>query len=246
MNAVAARGTTAPRLSRRGWLVAATAAATAALGAPLRAATVVQRREVRDVRVLDWRAVGELWIEQTGREALSVEAEASLLERIHTRVRDGRLEIALSGRVVAREPLRFRLEVRTLAGVEADGAGLLRIGALAVPALALRLAGSDEVRIAALQARSLDARLEGAGLLAIDAGAVERQRVAISGAADYLAPRLASCEAEVVIDGSGQARVAAAQHLAVRIAGSGEVRYRGAPRLVQDITGAGSVGRDGD
>jgi hypothetical protein len=235
----------ARRLSRRGWLLAGAATV---LGLQARPGAAAERSfAVQGFSTVLWQGSGELLIEQTGREALRVEAEPAVLARLQAEVRDGRLEIGfLPGRVVTQAPIRLRLALRSLTGLESEAAGAVRIGALETPSLALRLAGSGELRIAALRARSLEAQLTGSGLLAIDGGAVERQRVVIAGAADYRAPRLASRQAQIEIDGSGDAELAAAERLVAHIAGAGNVRYRGRPVVEQDISGAGTVGPGGD
>lgn len=235
-----------PDLSRRAWLADALAAC-AALGAnPAGAAapTLTEQRPLRGVRSVSWQAAGELSIEQTGREHLSIEAEAAVLARIVTEVHDGRLMIAFApGRIETNAPIRFRLELKTLTSLEAHGSGSLRIGPLSTTELKLRLGGSDDLRLARLLARSLDARLDGSGDVSILAGQVERQRVVIGGSASFDAPGLASREAEVAIEGSGVVRLAVADRLDASITGSGDVLYVGQPHLTQTVTGSGEVRR---
>jgi hypothetical protein len=48
----------------------------------------------------------------------------------------------------------------------------------------------------------------------------------------------------VLIDGNGQAHLAAASRLDVQIRGVGAVRYRGEPQVTRSIQGVGSVERD--
>jgi hypothetical protein len=221
----------------------------AALGAAttgLRAQTQVEQRAVAGIRTVRWRIAGELAIEQTGRERLSVEAEPALLARIVTTVHDGQLEIRFApGRIETHQPIRIRLEVKALEALEADGAGMLRIGPLVTASLSLHLAGSESLSLDRLRARSLDARLDGSGELAIGGGEVEHQRIVIAGAADYAAPRLASREALATIEGSGTARLAATERLRVTIDGSGDVLYLGRPRVEQAGAGSGTVRRVG-
>jgi hypothetical protein len=187
-------------------------------------------------------AAGELEIEQTGRERLRIDAEPAVLAKVRTEVRDGTLTIDFApGRVVSEAPVRFRLEVRRLVALDAGGAGTLRIGPLATDALDLRLAGSNRLHLARLDARTLATTLDGAGEVAVEGGRVQRQRVQIGGASTYVAPGLASGEAEVRILGSGTVELAAQQRLAVQILGSGTVRYHGRPQVERAITGAGIV-----
>lgn len=208
-----------------------------------RPALVVQTRPVAGFDALRWEGGGDLAIEQTGREHLSIEAEPAVQALLVAEVRQGRLHIGFAPgrRVVSEQPVRIRLEVKALNTIEVGGAGNLRAGTLTTPSLALVLGGSNELRLQALRARRLDARLDGAGLLEIGGGQVDLQRVVIGGACNYHAAALQSREAELVIDGGGEMQVAVAERLAVRIGGSGVVRYRGRPQVVQTITGAGEV-----
>ena len=233
-------------LSRRACL-AGVLAACASLGArragaAARAAT--EQRPISGVHSVRWEASGELSIEQTGREQLSIEAEPAVLAKIVTEVREGRLSIRFApGRVETREPIRFRLELKTLAALDAHGAGTLRLGPLDVPTLSLRLGGSDDLRLTRLTAHFLDARLDGSGDVTVDAGQVERQKILLRGSGRFDAPGLASREATAVIEGSGEIRLAVAERLDAAIAGSGDVLFVGQPRLVQNVTGAGEVRR---
>ena len=231
-------------ISRRGWLIGALATI-AGLGAWRQGHAATLASEERAVSGFDtvvWDATGELLIEQTNREHLTVEAEPAVLAKIITEVRDRRLHIRFGpGPVQTQQPIRFRLELKSLAALETRGSGAVRIGALSTPALSLRLAGSEEMHLARLVARTLDARLDGAGELTIDGGQVDSQRVVITGAANYAAFGLASRHADVAIDGSGELRVTVAERLAARIGGSGAVLYRGRPQVTQVVTGAGEI-----
>lgn len=237
--------------SRRRWVAGAGAAALTAVlgGAPtaLCAQTRTELRTVEPFRTLSWQAAGELVVEQTGREQVSVEAEPALLSRIVTEVRGGQLTIRFApGPIETRHPIRIRVELKSLDALEARGSGSLRIGALATARLSLRLSGSDTLHLARLVARELDARLDGSGDVTLGGGRVDRQQVVITGAADYRAVRLASRAAQVSIEGAGTVQVGASERLDARIDGSGEVLYVGLPRVVQSIGGSGAVRRLGN
>jgi hypothetical protein len=228
--------------SRRAWLAAAITVFAGLWTLRPSAGTAVEQREVSGFDTVVWQAGGELAIEQTGRERLSIEADPAVLAKIVTEVRRGRLVIGFKpGRVVSRETVRFRLEVKSLAALESTGSGTVRIGALSGGDLSLQLAGSDTVQLARLSARTLDVRLAGAGEVVVGGGRVERQRVVITGAANYQAARLDCRDAEVSIDGSGNIEVTARERLVARIAGSGDVVYHGHPRVAETVSGAGTV-----
>ena len=231
--------------SRRRWLAFAAAALAGAPPVAL-AQTRIETRSVPRFQSLRWQASGELLIEQTGRERVSIEAEPTLLPRIVTEVDGATLSIRFApGSFETRHPVRVRVEVASLESIEADGAGTLSVGALKTGSLRLRLAGSESLRLLRLDARSLDARLDGAGALTVDGGQVDRQHLVIAGAADYTASQLACREAVVSIPGAGTAWLAVNGRLEVAIEGSGDVLYLGQPQVIASLGGSGSVRRIG-
>jgi hypothetical protein len=224
-------------------LVDALAIGLVAGGLALAAPTATEVRELAAFDEVVWDAVGELRVEQSNRERLSIEAEPAVLRRIVAEVKQRRLRIGFApdSSIRTEHPIRFRLETRQLAALETRGSGSVRIAALSTPRLSLVLGGSGDIQLAKLSARILEVRLTGAGNVAIAGGEVENQRVAIDGSGDYSALRLASRHAEVSIGGSGEVRVAASERLKAGIAGSGELLYRGRPQIARSITGAGSI-----
>ena len=235
-------------ISRRLWLTGALAGIVdLGVARASHAATLAsEERAVAGFDSVIFDAAGELSIEQSNREHLRVEAEPAVLAKIITEVRERRLHIRFGpGSVQTQQPIRFRLELKTLAALEANGSGSVRVAALSTTALSLRLDGSTETRLAQLTARTLDARLDGASELTVDAGRVDSQRIVISGSGRYAAQRLASRVADVAIDGSGESRVAVAERLSARITGSGELLFSGHPQVVQSVTGSGEIRRLG-
>lgn len=235
-------------LTRRAWLTgaASTVAGLAGWRAPHAGSLPIRVLPLDNVDSLQWEAAGELRIVQVlGGERLSVEAEPAVLAQVVAETRGRRLRIGFGRqRVQTQQPIRFTLELKTLARLDTAGAGSVHAAPLAVPALALRLGGSEEMRFDRLSARTLDVRLDGAGEIRIGGGEVERQTVLIAGSGRYLAAGMASRRADLAIDGSGDLQVAVSERLDVRIAGSGEVVYRGDPQVVKSIPGAGEVRRE--
>lgn len=210
------------------------------------AATTIEQRSLRGFDRVRWTTGGELQIEQTGREHVSVEAEAWLHQHIVTEVNDGQLTIKFKpGRYDIRERLLFRLEVIALRRLDAQGSGDMRIGPLASSTgFSLMLAGSGDAHLARLEASALEIDIAGSGNVDIAAGRVDRQRVVISGSGTYQAFGLESRQADAAIEGSGDVQLAVAERLNARIDGSGDVRYRGSPAVTRAVRGSGSVERE--
>lgn len=210
------------------------------------AQVVTQTREVSGFNEVVFAAAGDLYLTQGQREHLTIEAEPDVLRLITSEVRSQRLTLgfASGSSVLAREPIRFRLELRTLRALKLQSAGGVHSGAIKTEHLSLDLPGSGDIEIERLDARRLELRLSGSGNVSVRHGQVDSQRLEIGGAGSVTTNGLASRDAEVSIDGSGEVRLAASARLTARITGSGSVRFSGNPQLVESITGAGTVQRD--
>jgi hypothetical protein len=235
-------------MSRRSWIAGVGAGLlSASAWRTGRAAVATRDWPLTGFDALVWNAAGELVITQRGRERLTVSAPDEALAKVVAEVHARTLHIGFApGPLQIREPIVFRLDVKTLERIELDGAGQAGIAALSARALDLHLQGSVNASLGTLRTERLQVRLDGSGTLRIDGGEVQHQRIVLAGAGEYVAPSLASREAEVSLEGSGALQLAAAERLHVRIDGSGEVSYRGHPRVVQEINGAGRVHRAGD
>lgn len=230
----------APRLLRA-CLVAMLGAVSAAAGA---AGTATEQRAVDGVRRIVLRATGELIVREGARESLVVEAEPRLLPKIASEVRNGTLYLEFDGNQInTAYPLRFRLTVKRLEGVDSVASANMDIGALHTDSFVLKLAGSGDVGIEALDAARFETQLTGAGNVSVGGGRVGQQTLILKGSGDYAAGALASRKASIHIEGSGNATVRASDELVVRIGGTGDVRFYGNPRVDEIVSGAGSVAR---
>lgn len=210
------------------------------------ARSATETRRVADFDQVVISVPGEVSINQGPAETLTLEAEPAVLRKITTEIVGRRLLIGLvPGRVETQQPIRMKLGVRNLRAFESRTAGAITVGALGSDSLALVLTGGSVLNLDRLdRALSLDVRITGAGEVAVGGGTVVAQKVAITGAGTYAAPRLASERAEVAIDGHGEVQLAASTTLAVRIGGVGRVRYRGNPAVTRSIRGVGSIEKD--
>ena len=213
---------------------------------PARAAeTARETRAVSGFHEVVFSAAGELYVNQAEPESLTIEAEPAVLRKITSSVSAGRLTLGFApGNVVARELIRFRLQVRDLRAFELQSSADVHIGPLETDRLALALPGSGDIRLDRLAAQRLELRIGGSGTVTVQGGRVDEERIELAGSGTVDTVGLSSRDAQVVIDGSGDVRLAAADRLAVRIGGAGSVRYRGNPEVTQTITGAGVVERD--
>jgi hypothetical protein len=210
-----------------------------------------ESREVSNFDRVALRDYGELVIMQGERESLTIEADADILPQIKTEVKNGTLDIRIGGSWMdklghalstsfTRQWIKYNLTVKKLTGLEIAGAIRVNASDLETDRLALKLSGAGQVNIQALSAEVLEVDSPGAGAINIG-GKVEEQRIVISGAGSYKAPKLESKRASVDLRGAGHATVWAVENLDVAIRGLGNVEYYGTPTVKKNISGLGTV-----
>ncbi len=183
-----------------------------------------QVRSVSGFSTVELTGVGDVLIDQTGAESLTVEAEDSFIAALSTDVTDGVLRLGTRDGANIRpiKPVTFRLTVKTLAG--------------------LRLIGSGTEAATSVRATRLEVDISGSGTVTAR-GSADAQVVTISGSGDYRGTDLATRATTATITGSGDAAVRASDSLTATVSGSGHVTYSGDPRVTKDVSGSGSVTR---
>jgi hypothetical protein len=167
---------------------------------------------------------GDVRVEQTGTESVSVEAEDNLLRLLETRVQDGRLTLGTKPNVniSPTRPIRYHVTVKQLA--------------------AIGIAGSGKFRVEGVDARRFSAEIAGSGS-AVLSGKADDVKLSISGSGAYDTAALACTTASVDISGSGSATVNASDRVTANVSGSGSVRYLGNPAVEEHVAGSGSIAR---
>ena len=182
-------------------------------------------RESRNVSGFDGvelRGVGNLFIRQTGRESLTVEAEKDVLPEITTRVVDGRLIIGArsNSAIHTTRPINFYLTVKDLDSLAVLGTANAEATGIDTDGLTVTIDGASNVRME---------------------GQADEQAVEISGTSNYLAENLQSIDVKIAMAGAGSAVVNVKEKLDAEISGVGSVEYVGNPRIQQTVSGAGHV-----
>jgi len=185
---------------------------------------VEESRDVRGFDEVELRGPGNLTIEQTGSESLTVEAEEDVLPKLKTEVVNDRLIIGLKPdtTVQTTKPINYKLTVETLAALEVAGAGDVEAEGIKTDRLAVTIGGAGNVR---------------AG------GEADEQEIDISGSGDYRAEDLDSKVVKIDVSGAGSAIVNASEKLDANVSGVGSVEYVDDPTVEQDVSGAGRVSK---
>ncbi|WP_300008193.1 DUF2807 domain-containing protein [Pseudonocardia sp.] len=181
--------------------------------------------EIRDVRGftgVDLASVGELRIDQTGTESLSIQADADVLPLLTSEVSDGVLVLGVvpGSEIVDSGPIVYTLTVATLDSITVSGAGDATAANVATDRLTVELSGAGDVTAS---------------------GAADAQSVTISGTGKYDGEDLQSATAEVDVNGAGSAVVRVSDRLDAAVGGVGSVEYIGDPQVTEDVSGVGSI-----
>lgn len=179
-------------------------------------------RPVGDFDSVHFRGSAQLLIDQTGTEALSVEAEDNILPHLTSEVSGRRLTLGVKPNVSLQitRPIIFRLSVKELKEIGASGSGNIDAKNLSTDTLQIDQSGSFDMTLQ---------------------GRAPRQAIDLSGSGSLNAGNLDGSEVTVDLSGSGDIVVVVSSRLNVRISGSGNVQYVGDPRVNQSISGSGSV-----
>jgi hypothetical protein len=183
---------------------------------------VTESREVSGFTGVELTSIGDLQIEQTGTESLTIEADADVLSQLTSNVSGGILRLGLvpGTTIVDSGPIIYRLTVATLDSIAVSGTG--------------------DATASDLRAGRLNVEISGAGDVTL-AGIVDAQVVTISGTGNYDGEELQSATADVTIDAVGNAVLQVSDRLDATVSGVGSVEYIGDPQVTQDISGVGSV-----
>src|ERR1700730_10817374 len=156
---------------------------------------------------------GQVTIEQTGMDSLTVTTDDNLLPYIKTDVKGDTLELGLNDSMTQLRPTQgivFRLTAKSLEGLDISGSGKADAKGLDPDHLRIKISGSGEVS-AQGTANDLDLRISGSG--------------------GYRGEDMRSRRATIDISGSGGAVIAASETLKADVSGSGSIEYLGDPQV---------------
>ena len=181
-----------------------------------------QSRQVSGFTSVELTGVGELSIDQTGTESLTVSAEDNLLPLLTSEVEGDTLILGKkpNTRIVTTKPITYTLTMKDITGLAVSGSGTINAPKLTTAALRIEISGSGMITTA---------------------GNADDQSLEISGSGRYLADGLTSKTTTAEISGSGTANVVASDALDVKISGSGTLTYSGNPQVTQTVSGSGRL-----
>lgn len=181
---------------------------------------VTETRDVSGFEEIDVRGSGEVTVDVTGTESLTVEADDNILPLLETNVRNGVLVLSVESNIDPTVGPSYTITAATLQGVSIAGSGDVTATGLDVDSFEVDIAGSGDVS---------------------PTGAAGTLAVAIAGSGRYQGEDLVAATGSVDVSGSGSAVVNVTDELDVDVAGSGNVEYIGSPTVTQSISGSGDV-----
>lgn len=201
---------------------------------------------------------GSLYLTQGEEEALTIEADAQVLEELTSEVRDGTLLLGIGedwwdriGKVISsvfsgeQSKVIYHLTVKELESINISGNCNLECDSLRSENLGIKVSGLGDLRFTHLECSKLDLRISGRGEFTA-AGRADQQKIRISGSGEVMAGGLAGQTLRIVISGQGNATVRVEESLDITISGLGQVNYYGRPKLRQVISGLGKSKRLND
>ena len=183
---------------------------------------ITESRPVSGFHAVSLTGVGELFIDQTGSESLTLEADDNIMPLIITEVQNGVLVISFKNNTIPirASGLKYSLTVKAIDQIGLSGAGTVDAQNLAADRLVIISSGAGKITTA---------------------GQVTDQQVELSGAGSYDGANLTSETTRVQVSGLGGATVRVNKTLDAEISGIGTVEYIGNPTVTRDISGAGTV-----
>ena len=200
-----------------------------------------ESRNVSNFNQVELQGIGNLTIQQTGSESLTIEAEDNIIPYLKTEVKNNRLTLSIEPGVgiSTTKPINYELTVKDLSDLKLTGSGMINVESINTNNLKITTTGSGNVS-ANTDTNTLEVVLGGSGDAKMD-GKADSQDVNITGSSRYQAENLQSRETKVDISGSGSATLNVSDTLDARIAGSGSVEYAGNPTVSKQISGSGEL-----
>ncbi len=186
--------------------------------------TRTESRTVNGFSKVELAGSGELIIDQTGSETLTIEAGEKVLPQLTSDVVGDTLVLGVR-RGTFTAPggkISYHLTVKDLTGLSVSGSGNVTAPKITTDSLGVDISGSGTVTVG---------------------GTARESQLSISGSGTYVAGDLASKTLRADISGSGDATVNVSDTLDVAISGSGSLTYSGEPTVRSDISGSGRVAK---
>ncbi len=183
-----------------------------------------------------------VFIDQTGKPGLRIEADENIMDIIKVYDSGNKLEIRSEVNILRAKKKNLYINIDDLRKLELSGALEVRADdQLKLRSLYIVGSGAADVNLD-IEADELRVDISGAADFDLK-GRVEDAEFVISGAGGFDLLDLEVEKMAIEISGAAHARVYATDKLKVEISGAGAVRYKGQPEITRDVSGIGSLKR---
>ena len=183
--------------------------------------SVTQTRTVPPFQTVELAGASEVTVRVGQRQAVEVQADDNLIDRLTTEVVGGALVIETRGSFSTASPMTVSVTAPELEAVT--------------------LSGSGAVRINGVNQQEFQVQLPGDGLVAVT-GQVDRLEASLAGTGDAQLQELIARDVVASVPGTGRLQVYATRSLDASVGGTGAIFYAGNPNDVkQSITGTGAI-----
>jgi hypothetical protein len=187
----------------------------------------------------------EVAVAVTGSESAMVEADDNLIGLVQTKVENGTLEIAVTGSLTTRNPIRVRVAAKQVDSLMADSSAKISSKDLPGDEIALSGSSSGSLAVDHVDAKLLKVAASSSGSVTA-AGKADRQEVEASSSGRYDGGKLVSRSSSVNASSSGAAKLNATEEISGSASSAGSVHYSGSPgNVAVSTSSAGSVQADG-
>jgi hypothetical protein len=179
-----------------------------------------ETRPVGKFTAIDLSGIGQLIVERTGTESLTVTADDNLLPLFKSEVKSGTLSLFTESRKRPSRSAVYKVGVAELKKIDVSGAASIEATRLEGDRLGIDISGAATGNLV---------------------GRVDELKISVSGAGSFDAAALQAKRAEVSVSGAGKVIVNVSDELHASVSGTGTILYIGSPKLTTEISGVGSI-----
>jgi Putative auto-transporter adhesin, head GIN domain len=198
-----------------------------------------QERELSHFDGIEVSGAMEIILIQGDKEKVIIEANESLMDRIHTKVKGTSLHIYTKD-IETSEDIKITVMLKDLNELEISGAvNLTTDGMIKTTNLEIDCSGAAKMDME-LVAQSIECDFSGGTKITMK-GNTHDLEMDISGAAKVSAFEMKAVNCEFDISGAAKAEISCNEKLEVEVSGTAKIVYKGDPQVQQSVSGVASV-----
>lgn len=202
-------------------------------------AVVVEKRDVSGFAKIDLEIPANVTVVVADSFNCIITAQSNIIRAIKTMVKGEKLEIS-SEYSFQKAKVDMVVSLPAIEGLMLSGSGSIKtLNIIKSESLKLYINGSGEMYVNA-ETDKIHTEINGSGTGYIN-GSSKFHRCEINGSGDLHGFGLSCIEADVEINGSGDAEVSVTDMLNASIHGSGNIIYKSSPHLKSEIVGSGTI-----